>query len=204
VALGLSALTWYYAHAFSRQSHMREAAQSGAATRAQGEMPLPALGPVEPPSAPGAPSAPGTASISGAASVPAGAAPISDPAAAATPPAAPDLPLEPHGQAAGTNSPGGTATAPAGAHRTSALERRLSGGVFARERSDAMTPGVADHAGTQMQQAAEEARRTDQGGESALATLLRSSATPAAPASLLPTQSEERRVGKECRSRWAP
>src|SRR5881227_2313422 len=53
-----------------------------------------------------------------------------------------------------------------------------------------MTPGVADHAGTQMQQAAaaEEARRTLQGGESALATLLRSSATPAAPASLLPTQ----------------
>ena len=26
-ALGLAALTWYYAHAFSRQSHMREAAQ---------------------------------------------------------------------------------------------------------------------------------------------------------------------------------
>ena len=188
VALGLSALTWYYAHAFSRQSRTREAARSGAATRAQGEMPLPALGPVEPPSAPGATSARGTASISGAASVPGGAAPISDPAAAAPPPVAPDLPLEPHGQAAGTNWPSGTATAPVGAHRTSALERRLSGGVFARERSDAMTPGVADHAGTQMQQAAQEARRTDQGGESALATLLRSSATPAAPASLLPTQ----------------
>jgi len=188
VALGLSALTWYYAHAFSRQSHTREAAQSGAATRAQGEMALPALGRIELPPAPDATSAPGAASISGAASVPGGAAPISDPAAAATPPAAPDLPLEPHGQAAGTSSPSGTATAPAGAHRTSALERRLSGMVFARERSDAMTPGVADHAGTQMQQAAEEARRTDQGGESALATLLRSSATPAAPASLLPTQ----------------
>jgi len=190
VALGLSALTWYYAHAFSRQSHMREAAQSGAATRAQGEMALPALGRVEPPSAPAPTSAPGAASISGAASVPGGAAPISDPAAAATPPAAPDLPLEPHGQAAGTNSPSGTATALAGAHRTSALERRLSGMVFARERSDAMTPGVADHAGTQMQQdaAAEQARRALQGGDSALATLLRSSATPAAPASLLPTQ----------------
>jgi len=189
VALGLSALTWYYAHAFSRQSRTREAARSGAATRAQGEMPLPALGPVEPPSALGATSARGTASISGAASVPGGAAPISDPAAAATPPAAPDLPLEPHGQAVGTSSPSGTATAPAGAHRASALERRLSGMVFARERSDAMTPGVPDHAGTETQQAAaaEEARRTLQGGESALTTLLRSSATPAAPASLLPT-----------------
>ena len=190
VALGLSALTWYYAHAFSRQSHTREAAQSGAATRAQGEMALPALGRIELPPAPDATSAPGAASISGAASVPGGAAPISDPAAAATPPAAPDLPLEPHGQGAGTNSPSGTATAPAGAHRTSALERRLSGMVFARERSDAMTPGVADHAGTQMQQAAaaEQPRRALQGGDSALATLLRSSATSAAPASLLPTQ----------------
>ncbi len=189
VALGLSALTWYYAHAFSRQARKLEAAQSGAATRAQGEMALPALGPIEPPSAPGTPSAPGAASMSGAASVPGGAAPISDPAAAATPPAAPDLPLEPHGQAVGTSSPSGTATAPAGAHRASALERRLSGMVFARERSDAMTPGVADHAGTETQQAAaaEEARRTLQGGESALTTLLRSSATPAAPASLLPT-----------------
>jgi len=189
VALGLSALTWYYAHAFSRQARTLEAAQSGAATRAQGEMALPALGPIEPPSAPGTPSAPGAASMSGAASVPGGAAPISDPAAAATPPAAPDLPLEPHGQAVGTSSPSGTATAPAGAHRASALERRLSGMVFARERSDAMTPGVADHAGTETQQAAaaEEARRTLQGGESALTTLLRSSATPAAPASLLPT-----------------
>ena len=128
--------------------------------------------------------------MSGAASVPGGAAPISDPAAAATPSAAPDLPLEPHGQAAGTNSPSGTATAPAGAHRASALERRLSGMVFARERSDAMTPGVADHAGTETQQAAaaQEARRTLQGGESALTALLRSSATPAAPASLVPTQ----------------
>ena len=189
VALGLSALTWYYAHAFSRHSRTLEAAQSRAATRAQGEMALPALGPIEPPSAPGTPSAPGAASMSGAASVPGGAAPISDPAAAATPPAAPDLPLEPHGQAVGTSSPSGTATAPAGAHRASALERRLSGMVFARERSDAMTPGVADHAGTETQQAAaaEEARRTLQGGESALTTLLRSSATPAAPASLLPT-----------------
>jgi len=177
VALGLSALTWYYAHAFSRQSRTREAAQSGAATRAQGEMALPALGRVEPPRAPAA------ASMSGAAT------PVPDPAAPVTPSAAPDLPLEPHGQAAGTNSPSGTATAPAGAHRASALERRLSGMVFARERSDAMTPGVADHAGTETQQAAaaEEARRTLQGGESALTALLRSSATAAAPASLLPT-----------------
>ena len=189
VALGLSALTWYYAHAFSRQNQMREAAQWGAATRAQGEMALPALGRIEPPSAPAATSAPGAASISGAASVPGRAAPISDPAAAATPPAAPDLPLEPHVQAPGTTR-SGTPVAPGEAHRASALERRLSGVVFAREQSDGMTPGVQDHAGAEMPQAggAQQARRAVDVGESALTTLLRTSATPAAPAGLLPTQ----------------
>src|SRR5204863_956356 len=180
VALGLSALTWYYAHAFSRRSHMREAAQSGAATRAQGEMALPALGRIEPPSAPAATSAPGAASISGAASVPGGAAPISDPAAAATPPARPHLPLEPHAQAPGTTR-SGTPVAPGEAHRASALERRLSGVVFARERSDGISPGAADRAGAEMPQAggAEEARRALQGSQSALTSLPRPSATPA-------------------------
>jgi type IV secretion system protein VirB10 len=166
VALGVSALTWYYAHAFSRQSRTREAAQSGAANRAQGEMALPGLGRIEPPPARAAPS------VSGA------------------PPAATDLPLEPQVQRPGTNSQSGTPAAPVGAQRTSALERRLSGLVFARERSDGMTPGAADNAGAEMQHAggAERARRTVEGGESALTTLLRPSATPAASAHLLPTQ----------------
>jgi len=177
VALGVLALTWYYAHAFSRQSRTREAARSSAASRAQGEMALPALGRIEPPPAPAATSVPGAAALS------------PDPAAAATPPAAPDLPLEPHVQAPATTH-GGTPVAPGEAHRASALERRLSGVVFARERSDGMTAGAPDHAGAQMQQAggAEEARRAVDGGENALTTLLRPSATPAAPARLLPTR----------------
>ena len=49
VALGVSALTWYYAHVFSRQSRTRQATQSSAASHAQGEMALPALGRIEPP-----------------------------------------------------------------------------------------------------------------------------------------------------------
>jgi len=40
ITLGLAALTWYYAHAFTRQSRSRQAAQSTAVGRAQGEMPL--------------------------------------------------------------------------------------------------------------------------------------------------------------------
>jgi len=184
VALGVSALTWYYAHAFSRQSRTREAAQSGAANRAQGEMALPGLGRIEPPPARAAPS------VSGAPPVPGVAAQIPDPAGAAPPPAATDLPLEPQVQRPRTNSQSGTPAAPAAAQRTSALERRLSGVVFARERSDGMTPGAADNAGAEMQHAggAERARRTVEGGESALTTLLRPSATPAASAHLLPTQ----------------
>ena len=49
ITLGLSALSWYYAHALGRQSHARQVAQSAAAVRAQGEMPLPPLGRIAPP-----------------------------------------------------------------------------------------------------------------------------------------------------------
>ena len=44
ITLGLAALTWYYAHALTRQSRSRQVAQSTAVSRAQGEMPLPSLG----------------------------------------------------------------------------------------------------------------------------------------------------------------
>ena len=47
IALGLGALSWYYAHAFTRQTRAHASAQASAASRAQGEMPLPALGPIE-------------------------------------------------------------------------------------------------------------------------------------------------------------
>ncbi len=51
IGLGVSALTWYYAHAFTRQARTRAGAQATAASRAQGEMVLPALGPISPPRA---------------------------------------------------------------------------------------------------------------------------------------------------------
>ncbi|HEX3913948.1 MAG TPA: type IV secretion system protein VirB10 [Steroidobacteraceae bacterium] len=47
--LGLGMLTWYYANAMTRQSHARQSAQAAAASRAQGEMPLPSLGRIDPP-----------------------------------------------------------------------------------------------------------------------------------------------------------
>jgi type IV secretion system protein VirB10 len=48
--LGLGMLTWYYAHAIARQSRARQSAQTLATNRAQGEMPLPSLGRIDPPS----------------------------------------------------------------------------------------------------------------------------------------------------------
>ncbi|MBV9619648.1 MAG: TrbI/VirB10 family protein [Gammaproteobacteria bacterium] len=90
--LGLGALSWYYAHAFSRPTRVRDSAQAAARARAQGEMVLPALGPVTPPlsaSPPSAAPSPSSSTIEGTESL------VAEPplpaavaaAAAATPPA---------------------------------------------------------------------------------------------------------------------
>ena len=47
--LGLGSLTWYYAHAMTRQSPRAPSAQASSSSRAQGEMPLPSLGRIDPP-----------------------------------------------------------------------------------------------------------------------------------------------------------
>jgi type IV secretion system protein VirB10 len=48
--LGLGMLTWYYAHAMTRQSRARETALASSAKRAQsGDLPLPSLGRIDPP-----------------------------------------------------------------------------------------------------------------------------------------------------------
>lgn len=46
IALGVGLLAWYYSNAIVRQTRARHSAQAAAAQRAQGEMPLPALGPI--------------------------------------------------------------------------------------------------------------------------------------------------------------
>jgi type IV secretion system protein VirB10 len=52
--LGLGMLTWYYANAITRQSRARQSAQTLSTNRAQGEMPLPSLGRIDPPAPPSA------------------------------------------------------------------------------------------------------------------------------------------------------
>jgi type IV secretion system protein VirB10 len=51
-ALGLGMLTWYYAKAITRQSRVQQSAQAASTNRAQGEMPLPGLGRIDPPAPP--------------------------------------------------------------------------------------------------------------------------------------------------------
>jgi len=49
--LGLGMLTWYYANTMTRQSRARQSVQAASAKRAQGDMPLPSLGRIDPPPA---------------------------------------------------------------------------------------------------------------------------------------------------------
>jgi type IV secretion system protein VirB10 len=50
--LGLGMLIWYYANAITRQSRARQHAQAASINRAQGDMPLPSLGRIDPPPPP--------------------------------------------------------------------------------------------------------------------------------------------------------
>ena len=61
LALGLGLLTWYYARALTRPAQAHQAAQAAVKNRAQGEMTLPALGPIASPLAPKAEAGPPTA-----------------------------------------------------------------------------------------------------------------------------------------------
>jgi type IV secretion system protein VirB10 len=113
MAMGASALTWYYAHTLTRQREVRAAARSSTAGRAQAEMTLPPLGRITPPAPP---------------------APPMPPASTAT---LPELPLP---ETSASSLAGSLGSAPAASSAVTektpaqmARERRLSGAVFARE-----------------------------------------------------------------------
>jgi type IV secretion system protein VirB10 len=186
-ALGLGALSWYYARTFTRPAHTRASAQP-AANRAQGEMPLPPLGKIEPPryaaSAPSESSA-GT-QLAGSGETPLPEASESADARGAAGSQAVAAP-------AGTNS-----------YRTPqdlARERRLGGGVFSRQRDSSAPTAIAaaGPAGTASSASAGigvpgavsgegiESARTGERGDETLAARLRPVATPETLAQLLPT-----------------
>jgi type IV secretion system protein VirB10 len=117
IALGIAALTWYYAHALNRTTRVRQTAQAAALTRAQGEAPLPSLGKIVAPPPPAPEAAVAITERTEAA--------LLEPVAAITPASVPpEAPPAPPAKTAGQL----------------ALERRLSGAVFARESS---APGAS-------------------------------------------------------------
>lgn len=166
ITLGVGALSWYYAHALTRQTHARQAAQATSASRAQGEMPLPALGPIEPVvSAARAEAAPAAAALPEARE-PAVADPPSEPASAPLMASVPDAAL-PHTPA------------------QVARDRRLSGLVFTRE---AALAGAAPDTATVPSVASPpvQPQRTQPEPAGALAALLQPAPTAAGAARLLP------------------
>ena len=170
--MGLGLLTWYYAHAMTRQSRARLSVQAASAKRAQGDMPLPSLGRIDPPAmAERPPAAPDPA-------MPPDSPALPDPAAQSAPPtvaALHEIPLE--------------AAPPTGAYGTSpvktpeqlALERQLSGVVFSLQSSP--TPASAP-----MPSASTLPPGTNAQEPGELSGLMHPGMTTAVRAQILPTQ----------------
>src|SRR5580693_8725117 len=110
-ALGVGLLTWYYANTFSRRARVQESAQTATKSRAQGEMPLPSLGPISMPRVLGPPPAP-------PAELPASANVTSSPPYGAPPDAA--------------YAATGNGVPPEKSPAQRSLERRLAGPAFAQ------------------------------------------------------------------------
>jgi type IV secretion system protein VirB10 len=160
-ALGLGLLTWYYANALTRQSHARQSAQAVSTKRAQGDMPLPSLGRIEPPAverpAPPPPSPPLLEEMASSAPMP---TPIHD------------IPLQPSPPANVYNG------APAKTPAQLVLERQLAGAVFSSQSSLPAAQNGSFPPGSS-------AAMTEPGE---LSALLRPSVTTAVRAQVLPTQ----------------
>jgi type IV secretion system protein VirB10 len=181
--LGIGSLTWYYANAMMRQGRARQSAQNASTNRAQGDMPLPSLGRIDPP------------------------------AFAVEAPPPPDLDQQQSPLRAATlaeiplaNPATGNGLPPPKSASQLALERALSGAVFAAQNvpmadgatptttstlamppslvtsPTLTTPPMASRIGASSASAAEETAPGD------LIPRLRPSATPAARAQVLPAQ----------------
>jgi type IV secretion system protein VirB10 len=156
--LGLGMLTWYYAHAFTRQSRAQQSAQSLSSKRASGDVPLPSLGKIE--------------------------APVQDaptaPVAAPAPIPLAEIPLQPSSANSAAYGPPPVKTA-----AELALDRELSGSVFSPQNSG--NPNAAAGAAAVLAPGPASAT-SETTGSADLTSLLRPSVTSAVRAELLPTQ----------------
>jgi type IV secretion system protein VirB10 len=122
IILGAGMLTWYYTSAISRQSRVKQTAQTASARKAQGEMPLPALDEF---------SAMRTATVDSPHGPADGLPPAVPPVATVTIPAPAPLPELPLAQSRWGAS--GVAHGMGKSREQLAQERLLSGAAFARE-----------------------------------------------------------------------
>jgi type IV secretion system protein VirB10 len=157
--LGLGMLTWYYASAMTRQSRARQSVQAASAKRAQGDMPLPSLGRIDPPPAAAERPPP----------------PQDQPASALSATALREIPLAPAPSSAAYGAP------PVKTAAQLELERQLSGAVFSPQSSSTPTTAPVSSAspfppGTDLKEPGE------------LGALIRPGVTTAVRAQVLPTQ----------------
>jgi len=159
--LGLGMLTWYYAHAMTREGQARHGAQAPAATRAQGDMPLPSLGRIDPP--------PPTATLERTS------APQEQPTQPSPALAAPlrEIPLQVSPATVAYGAP------PAKTPAQLTLERQLSGVVFSPQSSAAAMPSPG------LMPSSPLAAGLQEPGE--LTALMRPSVTTAVRAQVLPS-----------------
>lgn len=190
-ALGMGALTWYYAHVFARSAHATQVAQQATRRAASGDAPLPPLGPFSQPSV-AAPAPPPAATPTLAAQLLGPPPELPSPAATAAWSQADQLARF---NAAAQSAPVATAVQT----RVSSLDRKLQGPVFAASSGQGSSAESAASAPPPMSNgisgppwttppSAERSESSPPGAGESLATLLRPSVTPAVEASVLPTE----------------
>ena len=192
IALGLGALSWYYANALGQQKHARQAVETAAADKARGEMALPPLGGVDPPRG-GPPAQSGTPPGADAESA---SGRIQEAPPAAVAPTSLSLEQARAGwNAAGGSLPPYTGADPYGSpQRQSPSDRRLTGAAFARDSlqpaSPVATSGESPGADAAMMAASRAVANPIPGNrsEDGLMTLLRPGVATPARAQTLPTQ----------------
>lgn len=162
--LGLGMLAWYYANAMTRQSRARQSVQAASAKRAQGDMPLPSLGRIDPP--PAATERP---------QPPQDQPPQDQPAFASAATTLREIPLAPAPSNIAYGAP------PVKTAAQLALERQLSGAVFSPQSSP--TPASAPTSSTSPFPPGPDPKEP---GE--LSALIRPAVAAAVRAQVLPTQ----------------
>jgi type IV secretion system protein VirB10 len=190
--LGVGLLGWYYAHAFARQAHAREHAKIAAQAKVQGEMALPPLGPIDPPTT--APAAQGPTAANSAAPVTADPSAVERVLGPAPPLLAASL-ADPAPPVYGAR-PSSRVPRPVGQR---AADRRLDGPVFSGVSANGAPNGGAAAGADALDaamagppaepRAVTDSREVAPGPQDQLAALLKPSVIQAVQAQVLPTQS---------------